>query len=271
LVAKHREKQKPVNGIELPRSSVFKYLESAVASDDKLMVEVKCMRAAWFKRRSLTCALCDRKIPERLKSKIYKAVIRPVAVYGAKCWPVIKEVETRLSVMAMKMLRWTAGVTRMDSIRIDAIRQNFGVAPIAGKLREARLRWYAHVLLGEEESVRRIGLNFEVIGKQLKGRPKQHWSDQETISTGRGNFGAALTLCLRAKGELKLAGNSDNERAVVAQLLEFTPIQRWIEKDGVMSPEPYTPLKGGTNAEEEEEESSQIVETFCDHGYDNSL
>ncbi|VDP22485.1 unnamed protein product [Heligmosomoides polygyrus] len=43
--------------------------------------------------------------------------------------------------MEAKMLRWTAGVTRMDRIRNDVIRQKFGVAPIADKMREARLRW----------------------------------------------------------------------------------------------------------------------------------
>ncbi|VDO66575.1 unnamed protein product [Heligmosomoides polygyrus] len=46
--------------------------------------------------------------------------------------------------METKMLRWTAGVTRLDRVRNDIIRQRFGVAPIAEKLREARLRWYGH-------------------------------------------------------------------------------------------------------------------------------
>ncbi|VDP11151.1 unnamed protein product [Heligmosomoides polygyrus] len=68
--------------------------------------------------------------------------------------------------METKMLRWRAGVTRMDRIRNDAIRQKFGVAPIADKMREARLRWYGHALRGKEGSVRKIGLNFEVIGKE---------------------------------------------------------------------------------------------------------
>ncbi|VDO67474.1 unnamed protein product, partial [Heligmosomoides polygyrus] len=134
-----------VNGIELPRTAVFKYLGSAVASDGKLMVEVNSrVNAAWSKWRSLTGVLCDRKTPERFKSKIYRAVIRPVAMYGAECWPATKEVEARLSVMETKMLRCTAGVTRMDRIRNDAIRQKFGVAPITDKMREARLRWYGH-------------------------------------------------------------------------------------------------------------------------------
>ncbi|VDP15013.1 unnamed protein product [Heligmosomoides polygyrus] len=98
-----------VNGIELPRVSVFEYLGSAAASDGNLMTEVNSrVSAAWSKWRSLTGVLCDKKILEHLKSKTYRAVVRPVGMYGTECWP--------------------------------AIRQRFGVAPIADKMREARLR-----------------------------------------------------------------------------------------------------------------------------------
>ncbi|PIO59033.1 hypothetical protein TELCIR_19516 [Teladorsagia circumcincta] len=121
--------------------------------------------------------LCDKNISERLKSKIYRTVIRPVAIYGAECWPVTKEVEARLSVMETKMLRRTAGVTRADHIRNDAIRQRFGVAPIVDKVREARLRWYGHVLCAKDDSVRKISLSLDVSGKRPKGRPKQRWLD----------------------------------------------------------------------------------------------
>ncbi|VDP34534.1 unnamed protein product [Heligmosomoides polygyrus] len=75
--------------------------------------------------------------------------------------------------METKMLRWTTEVMRTDCIRNDAIRQKFVVAPIADKMREARLRWYGHVLRGKENSVRKIGLEMEVSGKRPKGRPKQ--------------------------------------------------------------------------------------------------
>ncbi|PIO64310.1 hypothetical protein TELCIR_14067 [Teladorsagia circumcincta] len=125
----------------------------------------------------MTGVLCDKTIPERLKSKIYRTVIRPVALYGAECWPATKDIEARLGVMETKMLRWTAGVTRLDRIRNDDIRERFGVAPIADKMREARLRWYGHVLRRSDESVRKIGLKIDVPGKRPKGRPKQRWLD----------------------------------------------------------------------------------------------
>ncbi|VDP55126.1 unnamed protein product [Heligmosomoides polygyrus] len=79
--------------------------------------------------------------------------------------------------METKMLRWTAGVTRLDHVRNVSVRQRFGVAPIADKLREARLRWYGHVLRADGDTVRKIGLNIDVPGKRPKGRPRQRWLD----------------------------------------------------------------------------------------------
>ncbi|VDO65718.1 unnamed protein product [Heligmosomoides polygyrus] len=67
--------------------------------------------------------------------------------------------------MKTKMLRWTAGVTRLDRLRNDTIRQRFGVAPISDKLPEARLRWYGHVLCANDDTV--LGLT----GRDPKNLP----------------------------------------------------------------------------------------------------
>ncbi|VDP06833.1 unnamed protein product [Heligmosomoides polygyrus] len=75
------------------------------------------------------------------------------------------------------MLRWTAGVTRLDRIRNETIRQRFAIAPIAVKLRESRLRWYGHVLRANDDTVWKIGLNLEVPGKRPRECPKQHLLD----------------------------------------------------------------------------------------------
>ncbi|VDP04932.1 unnamed protein product [Heligmosomoides polygyrus] len=135
-----------INGTEPARTSVFKYLGSAIASDGGLMVEVNSrVSTAWSKWCSLTGVLCDKKIPERFKSKIYRAVIRQVSMYGDE--------DAALD-------GW---VTRMNRVRNEDIRQKFDVAPIAD--------W------GKEDSVRMIGLELEVSGKRPRGRPKQRWSD----------------------------------------------------------------------------------------------
>ncbi|VDP55854.1 unnamed protein product [Heligmosomoides polygyrus] len=66
---------------------------------------------------------------------------------------------------------------RLDRVRNATIRQRFGVALKSDRLREARLRWYGHVLRANDDAVRKIGLNLEVPGKRPRGRPKQRWLD----------------------------------------------------------------------------------------------
>ncbi|VDO27187.1 unnamed protein product [Heligmosomoides polygyrus] len=79
--------------------------------------------------------------------------------------------------METKILRWTAGITRLDRVRNESIRQRFGITPIFEKMREARLRWYGHFLRAKGDTVRKTGLNLDVPGRRPRRRPKQRWLD----------------------------------------------------------------------------------------------
>ncbi|EYC26019.1 hypothetical protein Y032_0011g1515 [Ancylostoma ceylanicum] len=54
----------------------------------------------------------------------------------------------------------------------------FGVAPITAKMREARLRWYGHVLRSDASLVAKSAMNTTVEGRTLRGRPKIRWLDR---------------------------------------------------------------------------------------------
>ncbi|VDO70205.1 unnamed protein product [Heligmosomoides polygyrus] len=77
--------------------------------------------------------------------------------------------------METKMLRWMAGVTRIEYATTPYGRGS--VSPRYMKMREARLRWYGHVLRAKDGTVRKTGLNLDVPGRRLRGRPKQRWLD----------------------------------------------------------------------------------------------
>ena len=78
-------------------------------------------------------------IPQKLKGKFYRTVIRPAMLYGVECWPKKIHVQ-QISVVEMRMLRWICGHTRRDRVLNDDIRDGLGVAPIEEKLVQHRLR-----------------------------------------------------------------------------------------------------------------------------------
>ncbi|EYC05072.1 hypothetical protein Y032_0084g1763 [Ancylostoma ceylanicum] len=83
--------------------------------------------------------------------------------------------------MEMKMLGWMAGVTRYVHICNEDIRRRFGIATMADKFREARLRWYGHFLRADTATVCKVVLN-QVPGNRPRRQPKQRWID--TLHSG---------------------------------------------------------------------------------------
>ena len=167
-----------IDGEDLKKVMQFKYLGSVISSDGETLPDARArVNAAWSKWRQTTGVLCDPRMHTRLKSKIYKTVIRPVALYGSECWPTTVKHEQALHVMEMRMLRWSLGLTRYDRITNDDVRKRMGVAPITDKMRESRLRWYGHVIRSDEKTVAKNALQFSPKGKRPRGRPKKRWLD----------------------------------------------------------------------------------------------
>ena len=67
------------------------------------------MKAAWQKCRELEPVIADKKIPKKLKTKLYTTVVRPVILYGAECWTTRVKEENILEKAEMRMLRRIKG------------------------------------------------------------------------------------------------------------------------------------------------------------------
>ena len=85
----------------------FKYLGSLVEETGNVEGEIKCrIQSGWKNWREMSGVLCDRKVPIKLKGKVYKTAVRPAMLYGIETLPVKKANENRLNVAEMKMLQW---------------------------------------------------------------------------------------------------------------------------------------------------------------------
>lgn len=68
--------------------------------------------------------ICDGRVPARVKGNVYKLVVRPAMLYGLEAVALTKRKEPELEVAERRMLRFSLGVTRMDGIRNEFIRDS---------------------------------------------------------------------------------------------------------------------------------------------------
>ena len=167
-----------MQGEEVAKVEDFKYLGSTVQSNGECGREVKKrVQAGWNGWRRMSGVICDRRVPARLKGKVYKVAVRPAMLYGLETVALTKRQEAEMEVAELKMLRFSLGVTRMDKIRNEYIRGTAQVGKFGEKTREARLRWYGHIRRKDDGYIGRRMLRMELPGKRKRGRPKRRFMD----------------------------------------------------------------------------------------------
>ena len=132
---------------KVPRVKEFKYLGSTVQENGGCEREVKKRaQAGWNGWRKVSGVTCDRRLPARVKGKVYSSVVRPAMVYRLETVAVTKKQVEEMEVAEMKMLRFAMGVTRKDKIRKEYIRSTVKEKWLGMKMRKGRLKWYGHVM-----------------------------------------------------------------------------------------------------------------------------
>ena len=163
---------------KVPRVKEFKYLGSTVQESGSCEREVKKrVQAGWNGWRRVSGVICDRRLPARVKGKVYSSMVRPAMVYGLETVAVTKKQVKEMEVSKMKMLKVAMGVTRKDKIRNEYNRSTVKLERLGMKMREGRIRWYGHVMRRYQEYVGRKRIEIELSGKKRRGRPKRIFLD----------------------------------------------------------------------------------------------
>ena len=112
-----------LQGEKIKRAKNFKYLGSTVSIDERCKEEVKRrIQARWMSWRKVSGVLCDRKLSAKVKSKMYKSVVKPTMLYRMETVTVTERQMGKMKVSELKMERWALGVTRKNKIRNEYVR-----------------------------------------------------------------------------------------------------------------------------------------------------
>ena len=83
---------------ELPTVTSFRHIGSMFTSEGGSQADVtNRIRIGWMKWKEVSGVMCDRKMPVKLKDKVFKTIIRPAMTYGSECWAVKKKGKNKLN------------------------------------------------------------------------------------------------------------------------------------------------------------------------------
>ena len=172
--------------IKVPRVKEFKYLGLTVQENGSCDREVmRRVQAGWNGWIKVSGVICDRRLPARVKGKVYSSGVRPAMVCGFGTVAVTKKQVEEMKVAKMNMVRFAMCVTRRDKIRNEYIKGTVKLERLGMKMREDRLRWYGYVMRRDQEYVGRKMMEMELPGKRKIRRPKRRFLDVVKEDMGR--------------------------------------------------------------------------------------
>jgi hypothetical protein len=99
----------------VPMNDTFRYLRSMLQSDGEIDEDTNHrIKIGWVKWRQASDILCNKNVPNKLKSKFNMMVIRPTLMYDVECSATKGQHIQKISVAKMWMLQWIYGHTRKD-------------------------------------------------------------------------------------------------------------------------------------------------------------
>jgi hypothetical protein len=117
-------------------------------------------------------------IRKETKLQLYHTLILSILLYGSETWTLKKEDERRLLSFEMACLRKFLGITRLDKIRNQIIRDTLDhQKTVIDTISERRLKYFGHILRMGNERYPKITYEGRIHGKRPRGRPPKKWLD----------------------------------------------------------------------------------------------
>uniref|UniRef100_A0A1I8JEX0 Reverse transcriptase domain-containing protein n=1 Tax=Macrostomum lignano TaxID=282301 RepID=A0A1I8JEX0_9PLAT len=131
----------------LPRCTRFTYLGGLVPSVQEDLARRRGL--AWAAFRSVRVVLQSAALPDRLRSRLFQAVVETVLTYNAETWTLTETLEKRLDAAHSSLLRAAFGISYPEVVSNAALYRRAGLRPPSETIRRRRLQLAGHVIRAE--------------------------------------------------------------------------------------------------------------------------
>nr|VZH99525.1 unnamed protein product [Spirometra erinaceieuropaei] len=169
-----------VNGTQLQVVENFPYLGSTLSRNTKIDDEVanRISKASQAFGRLQSTVWNRHGLQLSTKLKMYKAVILPTLLYGAKTWTVYTRQARRLNHFHISCLRRILRLKRQDRIPDTDVLERTGILSIYAILRQIQLRWSGHLVRMDDERLpKRLFYGDVATGSRRQGGQIRRYKD----------------------------------------------------------------------------------------------
>lgn len=179
-----------LNGKEIEQVENFTYLGATINNKGSIENEInKRIQAANRSYYTMNKAILNNKqVSKRTKMTLYKTIYRPSLTYGSETWVMNQRAKSKIQATEMRFLRRVEGVTRLDKIRNEQIRENLQIESIQNTIDKKQLAWYGHLIRMPEERQTKQVWNARITKKKKRGRPMKTWENNIEEILARNNI-----------------------------------------------------------------------------------
>ncbi len=172
-----RDLRLKIYGKEIETVSEFVYLGHKLSrtNDGNVAVQHR-IGLGWAAFQSNKFLLTSKRIPPKVKARIYNTYILPVVLYGLDCVNWTVSLCDKIEVFQNHMMRIMLDKKVIDRIRIEELQKLTGLDPLVSVIKSRVLKLFGHVKRSEM-GLSRICLEGKAQGKRGKGRPRMRWMD----------------------------------------------------------------------------------------------